>query len=229
MSKIFKSDPKTGLYHSGEYVNTSGPQTIFSAKELFDSGRYYNVYQRVLKITIGNSQVIGLLEYCSYINVNQQIEKNKEKLLNLQKETLKDTLKDTYRLIPEYYKLQFMSGYSTHHQILIFNIDDMIFEEIIGDDKFEKLSLPNEFKQFVSNTQAYYASYDLKQGHFYSFNNINLGYYVSSESIRFVDGYDTISFPILVFNKNNKDYKLMLPLMETPTKYFKVGVIKFEV
>ncbi len=220
MSKIFASS-KTGIYHSGKYTNVSEPKIHFSAKELFDSGRYYNMHQRVLKITIGSYQVTGLLECCSYIDVNQQIERNKEKL--------PIALEGNYKLIPAYYKLQFISGYSTHHPILIFNGNEIIFEEIIGEDKFEKLSLPNEFKQFVSNTQAYYASYDLKQGHFYSFNNINLGYYVSSESIRFVDGYDTVSFPILVFNKNNQDYKLMLPLMETPTKYFKVRIIKFEV
>ncbi len=223
MSKIFKSDPKTGLYHSGEYTNPSKPKIHFSAKELFDERRYYPIHQRVLKITIGRFEVIGLLECCSFIDVNQQIEKNKEKL------SIGLRLNGTYKLIPAYYKLQFMSGMSTHHSILIFNGDEIMFEEITGENKFEKLSLPNEFKQFVINTQSYYASYDLKQGHFYSFNNINLGSYIATESIKFVDGYDNMYFPILIFNKNNLVYKLILPLMETPTQYFKVGVIKFEV
>jgi hypothetical protein len=222
MSKIFDSTvSKSGIYLSGKYTNTSEPKIHFSAKELFDSGRYYNVHQRVLEITIEGFQVIGLLECCSYIDVNQQIEENKEKL--------SIGLNGTFKLIPAYYKLQFMSGYSTHHQILIFNINDIIFREITGDDKFEKLSLPNEFKQFIVNTQAYYASYDLKKDHFYSFNNINLGSYISTESIKFVDGYDNMYFPILIFNKNNQVYKLILPLMETPAKYFKVRIIKFEV
>jgi len=220
MSKIFNIiDPKTGNYIS-EYKNTH-----VSAKELEGDIQKYRSTFPVYKLTIKNKSIVGILVYCKEHNTTKQLDMMKESSWE-QKNSY--PLHTVFRVTPTYYTIRFLSGSSTYHDLILFNFEERIFEEVTGTDRYDNLSLSNEFKQFIVDTQPYMEVYNLQKDNLYSLNNINLGSFESSESLTFMKSNVHKIFPVCTFVKKGKSFKLILPQTETPTKLFKISLIKYK-
>ncbi len=221
MSKIFnKVDPLTG-----EYVGNYPSYKYFSAKDLEGDVQKYRSTHPVYSINIRDKSISGILVFCKEHNTLKQLDMMKESSWEQKNSYSLDTI---FRVTPTYYTIRFLSGLSTYHDFTVFNFEEKIFQEVIGTDRYDNLSTPDEFKQFIVDTQPYMEIYNLQKDNLYSMNNINLGSFQSSEYMIFTKLNLQQFFTICTFIKNGKSFKLILPLSETPTKLFKISLIKYK-
>ncbi len=172
---------------------------------------YYKNRNPVYSYNIGQYSLTGLLVYCDEKDVNLEFSKNTKI-----SETQLDKLGYNYVLAPKYYKIRFLSGLSTYHTFPIFNYNLRLFEEITGDCKYDNLSMPEEFIDFLKYSLN---SNELKSGYKYAINGQELGIYKTSFTYN-PDSNSNISFPVLTFIKNNQEYNFVLHYSEIATPLF---------